>query len=70
MYDFAASHLPARLRDVGLQLAFRAGGFRLPPPDAVFLNRKLVGTFLLCAHLHARVDVRALLQAALERTAV
>jgi len=70
VYDFAASHLPARLRDVGLELAFRAGGFRLPPPDAVFLNRKLVGTFLLCAQLHARVDVRALLQAALERTAV
>jgi predicted unusual protein kinase regulating ubiquinone biosynthesis (AarF/ABC1/UbiB family) len=68
-YDFAASKLPVRVRDVGLELAFRTGGFRLPPPDAVFVNRKLVGTFLLCARLRARVDVRALLRAALDRAA-
>jgi aarF domain-containing kinase len=67
-YDFAASNMLVRVRDVGLDLAYRAGGFRLPPPDAVFLNRKLVGTFLLCARLRARVDVRTLLRTALEHT--
>ena len=69
-YDFAASKLPGRVRDVGLELAFRTGGFRLPPPDAVFVNRKLVGTFLLCARLRARVDVRTLLQGALARASL
>jgi hypothetical protein len=33
----------------------------------VFLHRKLVGMFLLCARLRARVDVRALVLAALDR---
>ena len=66
-YDFAASNVLGRIREVGVDLAFRAGGFHLPPPDAVFLNRKLVGTFLLCARLRARVDVHALLQTALAR---
>ncbi len=66
-YDFAASKVPVRAREVGAALAFRSGGFRLPPPDAVFLNRKLAGTFLLCARLRARVDLRTLLRTALER---
>ena len=33
----------------------------------IFLQRKLGGSFLLCARLGARVPVRALLEEALER---
>jgi predicted unusual protein kinase regulating ubiquinone biosynthesis (AarF/ABC1/UbiB family) len=62
VYDFAASGLPARARDAGFDLAFRQGFLRAPPPETVFLHRKLVGTFLLCARIRARVDVRALLE--------
>jgi predicted unusual protein kinase regulating ubiquinone biosynthesis (AarF/ABC1/UbiB family) len=61
-YDFAASDMPARARDVGLQMVSQ-GLLRPPPPDTVFLHRKLAGVFLLCARLRARVDVRTLLQA-------
>ena len=68
-YDFAASKIPVRAREVGAELAFHSGGFRVPPPDAVFLNRKLAGTFLLCARLRARIDVRALLRTALDHRA-
>lgn len=67
-YDFAASKVPVRARQVGADLAFHSGGFRVPPSDAVFLNRKLAGTFLLCARLRARVDLRALLRTTLDRT--
>jgi hypothetical protein len=66
-YDFAGSSAPARVREVGFELAFGKGFFRPPPPDTVFLHRKLAGMFLLCARLRARVDVRKLLMAALDR---
>ena len=60
VYDFARTTLAARARDAGLDLAFRHGFLRAPPPETVFLHRKLVGTFLLCGRIRARVDVRAL----------
>jgi hypothetical protein len=59
-YDFGHSDLPARLRDLGYQLSFEHGLWRAPPADTIFLHRKLAGTFLLCARLGARVDVRTL----------
>lgn len=64
-YDFSKSELPLRARDLGLEIAFRRG---LPPPPAgtMFLHRKLVGTFMLCAMLRARVDVHALVTPYLE----
>jgi predicted unusual protein kinase regulating ubiquinone biosynthesis (AarF/ABC1/UbiB family) len=59
-YDFAASDLPARVREFGFDLAFRKGLLRTPPPETMFLHRKLVGAFLLLARIGARVDVHAL----------
>jgi predicted unusual protein kinase regulating ubiquinone biosynthesis (AarF/ABC1/UbiB family) len=66
VYDFGRSTLSTRVRDLGLDLAFRRGFLRAPPPETVFLHRKLVGSFLLCARLHARVDVSALIRPLLE----
>jgi len=60
-YDFAASRLIGRARDRGLQAAF-GHGLRSPPPETMFLHRKLVGTFLICARLHAHVNVHALIR--------
>ncbi len=59
-YDFAASGLAARARELGFDLAFRRGLLRPPPPETMFLHRKLAGSFLLLARLGARVDARAL----------
>jgi len=59
-YDFPKSDLPSRVRALGLDLAFRRGLLRPPPPETLFLHRKLVGSFLLLARIGARVDARAL----------
>jgi predicted unusual protein kinase regulating ubiquinone biosynthesis (AarF/ABC1/UbiB family) len=60
-YDFGASDLPSRVRDLGFDLAIRRRLLRSPPPETIFLHRKLVGSFLLVARLGARVDVRSLI---------
>jgi predicted unusual protein kinase regulating ubiquinone biosynthesis (AarF/ABC1/UbiB family) len=60
-YDFGASNLMTRARDMGMDLVFRYGYFRPPPPETMFLHRKLEGTLMLCARIGARVNVRSLL---------
>jgi len=60
-YDFAGSGLMVRARDLGLAVAF-GKGLRSPPPETIFLHRKLIGTFLICAKLHARVNVHAAIE--------
>jgi hypothetical protein len=59
-YDFQKSDLPSRVRDLGFDLAFRRGLVRAPPPETIFLHRKLAGSFLLLARIGARVDARTL----------
>ncbi|MGE5159966.1 MAG: ABC1 kinase family protein, partial [Betaproteobacteria bacterium] len=61
-YDFGASDLPARARDLGFDLAFRHGLLKAPPPETMFLHRKLAGMYLLVARLGAHIDVRKLIQ--------
>jgi predicted unusual protein kinase regulating ubiquinone biosynthesis (AarF/ABC1/UbiB family) len=68
-YDFAASDLPERLRARGLDLAFRRGFRRPPPAETLFLQRKLAGTFLLCARLRARVPLREIAEPIVRRAA-
>ncbi len=65
-YDFAASDLPSRARDLGFDLAIRRGLLQAPPPDTMFLHRKLAGMYLLVARLGARVDVRSLIRPLLD----
>jgi predicted unusual protein kinase regulating ubiquinone biosynthesis (AarF/ABC1/UbiB family) len=60
-YDFAGSGLIGRARDLGLSVAV-SGGLRSPPPETIFLHRKLIGTFLICSKLRARVNVHALIE--------
>jgi hypothetical protein len=54
-YDFARSGLSRRARDLGMESLLRAH-LPQPPPQVLFLQRKLVGSFLLCGHIGARVD--------------
>ena len=60
-YDFGASTISGRAREIGFDLTLRKGFRSLPPPAVLFLHRKLGGTFLLCARLGARVNTRKLL---------
>ena len=65
-YDFGGSDLIRRARDAGMDLVFRSGEFHAPPPETIFLHRKLVGSFLLCARLRARVQVREMIEGFLD----
>ncbi|UCE86956.1 MAG: AarF/ABC1/UbiB kinase family protein [Deltaproteobacteria bacterium] len=62
VYDFGASDLAVRARDAGFELAFGRGFLNAPPPETMFLHRKLAGTFFLCARIRARVDARSILE--------
>ena len=63
VYDFGASDLVSRARDAGFEMLFSSHGeFRVPPPETAFLHRKLVGSFLLCARIKARVNVQKLIR--------
>ena len=68
-YDFGATDLPGRTREASFGMLYRHGFIRPPPAETLFLQRKLGGTFLLCARLRARVDLQELLEAALSREA-
>ena len=59
-YDFAASNLPRRMHDIGMTLAMDRDYWHTPPIDALFLHRKLAGTYLLAARLQAQVDIGAM----------
>jgi predicted unusual protein kinase regulating ubiquinone biosynthesis (AarF/ABC1/UbiB family) len=58
-YDFPESDLALRAREAGLEALYQQ---RLPqpPPDALFLHRKLGGSFFLLSHIGARVDCHSL----------
>lgn len=57
-YDFAGSGLAPRVRAAGFDLALRQRFLRPPPPETLFLHRKLAGTFLLAARFQAHVALR------------
>jgi predicted unusual protein kinase regulating ubiquinone biosynthesis (AarF/ABC1/UbiB family) len=61
VYDFSASGLPARATDRGYTV-IRGSGLRSPPPETIFLHRKLVGSYFVCARLRARFSVRSLVE--------
>lgn len=61
-YDYGATDLASRARDAAMALAFERGLVRPPPPEMLFVHRKIGGTFLLCAQLGARVDTAALVR--------
>ncbi len=63
VYDFGGSDLFARARDAGFEMVFGGSGeYRVPPPETIFLHRKLVGSFLLCARIKARINVQELIR--------
>jgi aarF domain-containing kinase len=55
LYEFADSDLSRRARDTGWA-AITRHRLKQPPSEILFLHRKLVGSFLLCAHIGAHVD--------------
>jgi predicted unusual protein kinase regulating ubiquinone biosynthesis (AarF/ABC1/UbiB family) len=55
--DFGRSDLPRRLQAMGEDLARQGYAPDQAPPEAMFIQRKLGGTFLLCHRLRATVPI-------------
>jgi hypothetical protein len=62
-YDFGASTLPRRMHEAGMALALDRDFWHTPPIDALFLHRKLAGTYLIASRLKAQVDIGGLAKA-------
>lgn len=65
VYDFGATDLQRRLNERAPAMKEFQGKLGAPPPEYVFFQRKLTGTFLLCRNLGARVPCRTLVERAL-----
>ena len=61
-YDFARTDLASRMSDTLIELRLRSRYGRIPPPDILFLHRKLGGMFLLLSRLQAKIDARELIR--------
>ena len=61
-YAFGNTHLVARMSQVLVEIRLKGRYGRLPPPDILFLHRKLGGLYLLFARLQVVLPVRDLVQ--------
>jgi predicted unusual protein kinase regulating ubiquinone biosynthesis (AarF/ABC1/UbiB family) len=61
-FDFGDSQVAQRLREKGIELAAQRELWHLPPADAMFIQRKFGGMYMLAGRLQARVNVRAIMQ--------
>lgn len=61
-FDFGAGQLANELKDQSASLLAARDHFTAPPPDILFIQRKIAGMYLLAARLKARVDVAALVR--------
>ena len=60
-YDFGKTDLASRMSDTLIELRLRSKYGRIPPPDILFLHRKLGGVYLLLTRLKARISTRELI---------
>ena len=61
-FDFGATDLLERLRDMGMVIGNDRDLMHVPPAETLFLHRKIGGMYLLATKLRARVNLRALLE--------
>ncbi|MEM9852766.1 MAG: AarF/UbiB family protein, partial [Pseudomonadota bacterium] len=59
-HDFATCKMVEQLRAAGMDLVDDRGTFPLPPADALFIQRKIGGMYLLAKRLGATVDLGAI----------
>jgi predicted unusual protein kinase regulating ubiquinone biosynthesis (AarF/ABC1/UbiB family) len=63
-YDFSDGALAPRLNELALQLMKARDFWHVPPTSLLLLQRKAAGIFLLAVKLQAKVNVNALIRAA------
>jgi hypothetical protein len=68
-FDFGASDLLERLRDMGLAIGNDRELAHVPPAATLFLHRKIGGMYLMAAKLRARIALRPMVEAYCSMTA-
>ena len=66
-YDFGAANLSERLSQHVMSMHTEQNFGRLPPPDMLYIHRKLGGLYLLLKRLNARVPIAELIAPYLSR---
>lgn len=61
-FDFGKTDLAERLRDMGLAIGGERDLTHVPPPETLFLHRKIGGMYLLATKLKATVALRPMLE--------
>ncbi|MEO1909112.1 MAG: AarF/ABC1/UbiB kinase family protein, partial [Paracoccus sp. (in: a-proteobacteria)] len=61
VFDAAETLIPQQIADIALRLSRSRRAAHMPPPEVMFLHRKLGGMFLLMARLRVRIDLDRLL---------
>lgn len=61
VFDAAETLIPQQIADIALRLSKSRRAAHMPPPEVMFLHRKLGGMFLLMARLRVRIDLDRLL---------
>jgi len=65
-FDFAENGLAKELSEQGLDLATKKELWHVPPPESVFIQRKLGGIYLLATRLGAKINVARIIRAHIE----
>ncbi len=59
-YDFGRSDLAQRIHLRGIEVSSNPDAWHTPPPEVLFLHRKMAGLYLMAAKMNAKADVAAL----------
>jgi hypothetical protein len=62
IFQFGQNELAHDLQQRGLQMAERSREMHLPPPETLYIQRKMAGLYLLGRRLKAEVDLQNLLK--------
>jgi len=62
IFQFGQNELAHDLQKRGLQMAERSREVHLPPPETLYIQRKMAGLYLLGRRLKAEVDLQNLLK--------
>jgi predicted unusual protein kinase regulating ubiquinone biosynthesis (AarF/ABC1/UbiB family) len=62
IFDFGQNKIAVDLRDRGMEIAGNRELWHVPPPETVFLQRKLGGMYMLATRLGAQINVAQLIR--------
>jgi len=62
VFDFGKNKMALDLRDRGMEIAGNRELWHVPPPETVFIQRKLGGMYMLATRLRAQINVAQLIR--------